>query len=268
VLQLGLATGLAVLGFRPELGFLPSWIGVAVGIFWIAGLTNAFNLLDGIDGLSAGVALVSTSALLAVMAIGRQPDWLFFLATLGGCLASFLRYNWHPARAFLGSAGSLTTGYLLAMASLLVTYTPSTHRSPMIPLLTPLFILAIPLYDTFSVIVIRLRQRRPVTRGDQSHFHHRMMKLGYTQPQAVAFILLVAFAVAIAGVGLPLATPVHTVLILLQIAAVFAVLIMAERIGARVAAVVQRRQDERRKILGSLELTRESSAEEDPPSEG
>jgi UDP-GlcNAc:undecaprenyl-phosphate GlcNAc-1-phosphate transferase len=242
--QAGVATGLAALGYRPDLGFLPPWAAAAIGVLWVVGLTNAFNLLDGLDGLSAGVALVATAALVAVMSMGRQPDWLFYLATVGGALLAFLRYNWHPARIFLGSAGSLTVGYLLAMASLMVTYTPEAHPNPLVPLLTPVFIMAVPLYDTTSVVLIRLLQGRPVATGDRSHFHHRMMKLGYGQPQAVAFILLVALAVALSGVGLTLATPVHAALILAQIVAIFAVLVLAERVGARVAGAVRRRRDE------------------------
>ena len=244
VVQAVLAVALAYFGFRPVLGFFPPWIAGAVGVIWIVGITNAFNLLDGLDGLSAGVALVSTAALLSLMALGNQPDWLFFLATLAGCLLAFLRYNWHPARVFLGSAGSLLIGYLLAMASLLVTYTPANHPNPLVPLFTPVFLMAIPIYDTTSVVLIRLIQRRPLGTGDRSHFHHRMLKLGYTQPQAVAFILLVAFAVSVSGVGLTFASPLHAGLILVQIAAIFSVLILAERVGSRVAAVVQRRREE------------------------
>jgi UDP-GlcNAc:undecaprenyl-phosphate GlcNAc-1-phosphate transferase len=237
--------GLAALGFRPDLGMLPPWAAGALGVLWIVGITNAFNLLDGLDGLSAGVALVSTSALLALAGMGRQPDWIFFLAVLAGGLGAFLRYNWHPARVFLGSAGSLLIGYLLAMASLMITYTHPTHPNPLVPIFTPLFVLAIPLYDTASVVLIRLRQGRPLAEGDRSHFHHRMLKLGYSQPQAVVFILLIGVAVALAGVGLSLASLPHAAFILVQIAAIFAVLILAERVGARVASAVLRRSERR-----------------------
>lgn len=254
--QVAVAAGLAALGYRPDLGFLPPWAAAAVGILWVVGLTNAFNLLDGLDGLSAGVALVATSALVAVMSMGRQPDWLFYLATVAGALLAFLRYNWHPARVFLGSAGSLTIGYFMAVASLLVTYTPEAHPNPLVPLLTPIFIMAVPLYDTTSVVLIRLRQGRPLAAGDRSHFHHRMMKLGYTQPQAVAFILLVALAVALSGVGLTLASAPHAGLILAQIVAIFAVLVLAERVGARVAGAARRRRDDRAEAADEAESSR------------
>ncbi len=243
--QIGIGTGLALLGFRPDLGFLPPWAAGAVGVLWIVGITNAFNLLDGLDGLSAGVAMVSTSALLTLMSMGNQPDWLFFLAALAGCLAAFLRYNWHPARVFLGSAGSLLIGYLLAMASLMIRYTPAAHENPLVPLFTPVFIMAIPIYDTTSVVLIRLLQKRSIALGDQSHFHHRMLRLGYTQPQAVTFITLCAFAIAIAGVGLSLATPVQAALILAQILAIFTVLILAERVGSTARRDLLRRREER-----------------------
>lgn len=242
VFQLGIASVLVLLGYGPDLGFLPGAATFVIGVLWIVGITNAFNLLDGLDGLSAGVAFISTLGLVSVMQIGHQPDWLFYLAVVAGSLLAFLRYNWHPAQTFLGSSGSLTVGYLLAMASLLVTYTPPQYaHNPLMPLLTPILILAIPIYDTASVVLIRITQKRPIAIGDQSHFHHRMMRMGYSQPQAAIFILLVALAVALSGVGLAFASPLHAALILVQAAAILAVLVLAEYIGARVAAAVQRR---------------------------
>jgi UDP-GlcNAc:undecaprenyl-phosphate GlcNAc-1-phosphate transferase len=242
VFQIGMAVVLAALGFRPNLGFFPTWIAGAIGVLWIVGITNAFNLLDGLDGLSSGVALVGTLALLTIMGITIQPDIVLFLALLSGCLLGFLRYNYHPARIFLGSSGSLLVGYLMAMSTLLVTYMKGGDNWLM-PLLTPVFALAIPLYDTTSVVLIRLLQNRSVAIGDQSHFHHRMMKLGFSHRQTVAFIILIAFAVALSAVRLVRAGMLESILILVQILSILSILVLSERVAANIrGALLERRR--------------------------
>lgn len=233
VVQLGIAGALAAVGVRPNLEFLPSWLAAAVGILWIVGITNAFNFLDGLDGLSTGVALVATFALLTIMGISEQPNVVFFLAAMAGTKLAFLRYNFHPAKVFLGSSGSLLIGYLMGVFTVVVTYFHGNYGNWMIPLLTPIFVLAIPIYDTASVVLIRLLQRRPVAIGDQSHFHHRLMRLGISHRQTVLFILLIAFSVALSGVRLANSTLRQSLLILLQIVGLMAILITAERVGAR-----------------------------------
>jgi UDP-GlcNAc:undecaprenyl-phosphate GlcNAc-1-phosphate transferase len=231
-IQGAVALGLVLLGLRPNLGFLPAWAGAVLGILWIVGITNAFNFLDGLDGLSTGVALIATGGLLAILTLRQQPVVTGLLAVMAGAQAGFLRYNFHPARAFLGSSGSLLLGYLMAVATLGVTYMVRLDNW-LIPILTPVFILAIPLYDTTSVILIRILRGRAIAGADQSHFHHRLLRTGFTHPQAVLFIYLIAFAVTVSAVLLVQTTPGQSLLVFLQIAATFLVLVMAERVAAR-----------------------------------
>jgi UDP-GlcNAc:undecaprenyl-phosphate GlcNAc-1-phosphate transferase len=205
-----------------------------IGVFWIVGITNAFNLLDGLDGLSAGVGLVSTLALLTIMGISSQPDIVFFLASMAGSLLGFLRYNRYPARVFLGSSGSLLIGFLLSIMTMLVTYTSENTKNWLMPLLTPLFVLAVPLYDTASVILIRITQGRPISVGDKSHFHHRLMRLGFSHRQAVAFIVLIAFSVALSAVRLVNANFIQSTVILVQIVGTFSLVIIAERVALKI----------------------------------
>ncbi len=251
VVQVILAIGLVALGFRPNLGFLPSIFGAIVGVLWIVGITNAFNFLDGLDGLSTGVALVGTLALLSIMGVTIQPDVVFFLATLSGTLLGFLRFNYHPARVFLGSSGSLLVGYLMAISTLQVTYMKGAADNWLMPLLTPIFILAIPLYDTTSVVLIRFIQKRSIAIGDQSHFHHRLMKLGFSHRQTVAFIVIVAFSIALSAVRLVDATLLRSLLILVQILSMMSLIVLAERVAAKVRGTLL----ERRKRTRPLELT-------------
>jgi UDP-GlcNAc:undecaprenyl-phosphate GlcNAc-1-phosphate transferase len=241
--------GLAWCGLHPNLGFLPEPLPAVLGVLWVVGITNSFNLLDGLDGLSAGVALVGAGALLTIMGIAAQPDWGFLLAVICGALVGFLRWNWHPAKVFLGSAGSLLVGYLLAVATMMVTYKAGTENW-LIPLLTPLFLVAIPLYDTLSVILIRLLQRRGIMVGDRSHFHHRLMRIGFSHRQTVAFVVLISFAIALSAVRLVTASFRQSLLILLQIVGIFAILILAERVANNVRKkMLDRRGLRERRVL-------------------
>jgi UDP-GlcNAc:undecaprenyl-phosphate GlcNAc-1-phosphate transferase len=233
VFQTIIAVGLVSIGLRPNLGFLPAWLSGLVGIVWLVGITNAFNFLDGLDGLSAGVALVATAALLAIMVMGNQPIVTFYLATLAGAQLGFLLHNFHPARCFLGSSGSLLLGYLMASSTLLVTFMIRNRGNWLLPVLAPLFILAIPIYDTTSVVLIRLIKRRSIAIGDQSHFHHRLLRLGFSHMQTVLFVYLIAFSVAISGVLLVKASLRDSAIILLQIAGILSIIGIAERVASR-----------------------------------
>jgi UDP-GlcNAc:undecaprenyl-phosphate GlcNAc-1-phosphate transferase len=236
VVQTFLAAVLVIAGVRPELLFLPPWLAGLVGMVWIVGITNAFNFLDGLDGLSAGVALVASLAFVGAMIIGQQPVVGFLVAFLAGCLLGFLRFNFHPARVFLGSSGSLLIGYLLAVSTLVATFMLPTRGNWLMPILVPPCLLAIPLYDTTSVVIIRLLQQRPVAMPDQSHFHHRLMRAGFTHRETVVFICLIAFAVAISAVVLVQASLLASVLVLVQALGTLSLLIVAERVGARAIA--------------------------------
>ncbi len=231
--QVVIASLLAVMGLRPSVGVVPPWVSAVLGVLWIVGITNAFNFLDGLDGLSSGVAFVACASLLAIMVMGTQPDMTFFLAALAGVILGFLRFNFHPAKVFLGSSGSLLLGYLMGVSTSLVTYLVGRRGNWLIPLLTPLFVLAIPIYDTCSVVIIRLLQKRPVGIGDQSHFHHRLMRLGFSQKQAVVFICLLSLAVALSAVRLVEANLLQSMIILAQILGILAILVLAERVAYR-----------------------------------
>lgn len=198
---------LAVVLFEPRFRmtiFLEApWITTVLSVVWIVGLVNAFNMLDNMDGLSAGVASIAASILAAVMLLvpdpARHPPQLFvggFLLVLVGSLLGFLWHNRPSARLFMGDAGSYLIGYLLAIATLTATF--AGEDLPPHAILAPLCVLAVPLYDASTVIVIRLRQGRSPFVGDKSHFSHRLVELGMTKTQAVLTIYL---ATATCGLG-------------------------------------------------------------------
>ncbi len=243
VFQTVIAVGLVYIGLRPNLGFFPAWLAGLAGVVWIVGITNSFNFLDGLDGLSAGISAVATSALLAIMVTGNQPVVTMYLSSLAGAQIGFLFHNFHPARVFLGSSGSLLLGYLMSTSTLLVTYMTPNRENWLLPILIPVFILAIPIYDTTSVVFIRLIRRRSIAIGDKSHFHHRLMRLGFSHMQTVLFIYLIAFSVAISAVLLVRATLRESALILIQIASILSIIAIAERVAyrARKRVLEQRR---------------------------
>ena len=167
-----------------------------LSVVWIVLLVNSFNMLDNMDGLSGGVAMIACT-MLGLMLLARpesntQASQLFvatMLFVMAGALLGFLFHNWPPARIFMGDAGSYFVGYWIAIATLLATYTDYRGTSQY-AVLAPICILAVPLYDTFSVVWIRLRNGRSPFQGDKKHFSHRLVELGFSKKNAVLTIYL------------------------------------------------------------------------------
>jgi UDP-GlcNAc:undecaprenyl-phosphate GlcNAc-1-phosphate transferase len=209
--------------------FLPyDWMNVAVTLLWLVGITNAFNLLDNMDGLSTGVAFVASFVLLLnAWSLGELFISLILVAFMGSLLG-FLLFNFFHlggGRIFLGDCGSLFIGFMMASLTLLERYL-SHASSTLFPVLMPVLVLAIPLLDTFTVIVIRLREGRPIYVGDSRHLSHRLVSLGLSTRQAVLFIWLATFCLGLSALSLAHATVARTVLILLQSAGFIALLLI------------------------------------------
>ncbi len=182
------------------LGPVPSLL---VTVLWIAVVANAFNFLDNMDGLSAGVAAICTFFLILCGVLAGQILVPALASVFLGSVLAFLVFNFPPARIFMGDAGSLVLGYMLAVTSVLTSYWESgTDRQPF-ALAMPLVILAVPLYDMISVVIIRLSEGRSPIRGDQRHFSHRLVQRGLSRRQAVLTIYLVTGTTALAATLLP-----------------------------------------------------------------
>lgn len=196
--------------------FLPSeWMNVAVTLAWLVGITNAFNLLDNMDGLSAGVAFVAAGILfINAWALGEFLIAVLALAFMGSLLG-FLLFNFHPASIFLGDCGSLFIGFVMASLTLLERYV-TRASSTLFPVLMPVLVLAVPLVDTLTVVVIRLRERRPIYVGDRCHLSHRLLALGFSQKAAALFLYLATFCLGLGALLLPHAGRASTILILTQ----------------------------------------------------
>lgn len=181
--------------------FLPwDWIAGLISVVWIVALVNSFNMLDNMDGLSGGVAAIAAT-MLAIMLLSTPAQPQIFVAAmllvLVGGLLGFLVHNWPPAKIFMGDAGSYFVGFWIACCTLLATYAGSKTSQPH-AIMAPVFVLAIPLYDMISVIIIRLSEGRSPFEGDKRHFSHRLVEMGLTKKQAVLTIYL---ATATCGLG-------------------------------------------------------------------
>ncbi len=177
----------------PQLGWV---VSVALSVIWIVALINSFNMLDNMDGLSAGVAAIAASILATVTLISPaapRPQLFVagFLFVLVGGLLGFLFHNRPPAKIFMGDASSYFVGFCIAIATLLATYAGYAIDSPgPHAVLAPLCVMAVPLYDMTTVIWIRLREGRSPFEADKNHFSHRLVELGLSKTQAVLTIYL------------------------------------------------------------------------------
>src|ERR1700691_120937 len=174
---------------------LPAWpgLGFALTVIWLVGCTNAFNLIDGMDGLAAGVGLVATvTMLIAALTQGNLP---LALATMpwAGCLLGFLRYNFNAASVFLGDSGSLLIGFLLGCFGALW----SEKSLTLVALTVPLLAVSVPLLEVVLSIVRRFLRNRPIFQADRGHIHHRLLDLGLSPKNAVLTMYGICALVAI-----------------------------------------------------------------------
>jgi len=189
--QFVVALLVAVSGTRVTL-FVPSLVvSYAFTILWILTVINAFNFMDNMNGLCAGLGSIGACYFaLAAAAEGQYLVTLIAIVTLGA-LVGFLPYNFPKARAFLGDSGSHLVGYLLAVLGILPHFYTPQHPRPL-AVLMPLFILGVPLIDLAWVVILRWRLGQPFYRGDNNHLSHRLVRLGLTRTRAVLLIWLAA----------------------------------------------------------------------------
>jgi UDP-GlcNAc:undecaprenyl-phosphate GlcNAc-1-phosphate transferase len=182
-------------GIRIEIAALPEWVDLVLTVLWMIGLINAFNLLDIMDGLSAGVGAVSAAGLFVAAWLQGDQTVLFMLAALIGSLVGFLKYNWQPARIYMGDTGAMFIGLLLGAMAMIGKY-PSDHP---LSLLAPVFILGIPIFDTLFVMWIRYQRRIPIFWGSPDHIAIRLRHWGMTIPRIVLLSYIATAVVSAIG---------------------------------------------------------------------
>ncbi|MFA5880027.1 MAG: MraY family glycosyltransferase [Candidatus Margulisiibacteriota bacterium] len=165
------------------------WLSIPITLIWIIGLINAINLIDGLDGLASGVSGIAALIIVIIALSTRQYTAALLMMALFGANLGFLRYNFAPAKLFMGDTGSMFLGFTLAT----VTVSGVMKSSITLALFIPLLIFGIPIFDTLFAIARRIKNKKRIFEADRSHLHHRLLDRGLSQKQVVIFIYVATF---------------------------------------------------------------------------
>jgi UDP-GlcNAc:undecaprenyl-phosphate GlcNAc-1-phosphate transferase len=228
--QILVATLAYACGFRIDAIALPFTGPLSMGVFalpvtviWIVGITNAVNLIDGLDGLAAGVGFFAAFTSFVVAFVGGNLFVSLLMAALMGVLAGFLFFNFNPARIFMGDSGSYFLGYVLATLSL--TGALQQKASTAVSLLVPMIALGLPIFDTLLTMVRRVLERRSVFSPDRGHIHHRLLDLGLTHRRAVMLLYGVCVVFTASAIAISLGRTWQTGIALLCVSLVLVALV-------------------------------------------
>ncbi len=230
--QLVIVGAVACYGVRVTFFWQMPLITWAITTFWILLIINATNFFDNMDGLAAGTSVIAALIFTFVAGVREQ----YFVAVLGsvtcGVASGFLFHNRPPASIFMGDAGSHLLGYLLAVLGALTTfYTPGESPTPA-PVLIPLLILGVPIFDLFAVVLMRLYHGQPIYVGDHTHISHRLTRQGLSRAQAVLVVYLLTFATGAGAVTLLWLPAIGTFVVFLQVAAILAIVSLLQFYGS------------------------------------
>lgn len=205
--------------------YLYDYVAIPTTIFWLVGLTNTVNLIDGLDGLAAGV---STIAAVTIFLVALEQNFMLVAvvtAALAGAAFGFLYYNFNPARIFMGDTGSMFLGFMLSGISII----GAVKSAATIALIVPLLALGLPIVDTAFAIVRRKLAGVPIMKPDKGHLHHRLLSMGFTQRQAVLLMYVISALLGTSAVAMTEVSPGFALLILLAV--VVSLLYGAKRLG-------------------------------------
>lgn len=174
------------------------YFSIPLTILWVVSLTNTVNLIDGLDGLAAGVSTIASVTILMVAL--QQNFWMVAILTaaLAGSALGFLQHNFNPAKIFMGDTGSMFLGYTLAAISILGT----VKSAATIALVVPIVALGLPIMDTAFAIIRRYSSGRPIFKPDKGHLHHRLLEMGLTQKQAVLLMYVISGCLGVSAIAL------------------------------------------------------------------
>ena len=206
-------------------------ITTALSAVWIVLIMNAFNFLDNMDGLSAGIAVITSAVLFAAAALSGQvfvgAMALVFVGSLGG----FLVFNFPPAKIFMGDSGSLVVGFFVALLTLRTTYYHQGQGGGLYAVFMPLVVMAVPLYDFISVTFIRLRQGKSPFVGDTQHFSHRLKRRGLTDTQTTLTLYLATVCTCVSAIFLKDVDLAGAILVFAQTVMILAIIAILEMTG-------------------------------------
>ncbi len=198
-----------------ELGLLR----IPITVLWIVGITNAVNLIDGLDGLACGVSTISSMTMLVIALSVAEPDVAILMAALAGACIGFLPYNLNPAKIFMGDTGATFLGFVLAVVSIQGLF----KFYAIISFAVPFLMLGLPIFDTCFAILRRVSRGQSPMKPDRGHIHHRLIDMGFTQKQAVAVLYIISAILGLSAVVLTTIGVVRAMLFLLALCAAGAV---------------------------------------------
>ena len=201
--------------FSPDFWWDLGWLSVPCTVLWIVAITNAVNLIDGLDGLACGVSTISSMTMLVIsLVVADGPVAVVMAALAGGCIG-FLPYNLNPAKIFMGDTGSTFLGFVLAVMSIQGLFKFHTIISFAVPFL----MLGLPIFDTCFAFIRRIAHGQSPMHPDRSHIHHRLIDMGFTQRQAVAVLYIISAILGLCAVVLTTSSALRAMLLLLALCA-------------------------------------------------
>lgn len=184
--------------FSNDLYWELGWLSIPVTVIWIVAVTNAVNLIDGLDGLACGVSTISSMTVLVIALTVAEPTVAVLMACLAGGCIGFLPYNTNPAKIFMGDTGSTFLGYVLAVVSIQGLFKYYT----LISFVVPFLMLGLPIFDTCFAFIRRISHGQSPMHADRSHIHHRLIDMGLNQKQAVAVLYVISAILGLSAVVL------------------------------------------------------------------
>jgi len=185
-------------------------LSIPVTLLWIVGISNAINLIDGLDGLAAGVSVIAAVTMGVVAMVQGEPVVSLAAFILVASILGFLPYNFYPAKTFMGDGGSNFLGFVLACLAIMGT----AKSAALISLFIPVIILGIPIFDTFFAIIRRINNKAPIFMPDKNHLHHRLLALGMSHRRSVVLIYAISSFFAAVAIALTFVTSPKAMLVL------------------------------------------------------
>ncbi len=221
------ATGVLILfGIYTRISFLPVWVNILITLLWVLFITNAFNLLDIVDGLTSGLVIIICSTLLVISLVNTDVFSSLVLVALIGAHLGFLKYNYPPARLYMGDTGSLFSGFTLAVVAINISYA-SLERP--VALITPILAMSLPVYDTLFLIIMRIKKRKSILARTNDHFALRLLRMGNGVHKSIWIMYLVCIFLAISSLIVAFGSNITGVAVLIVVVLVF--ILMGKKVG-------------------------------------
>jgi len=212
--------------FGPAYISLGLW-SIPITLIWIVGITNAVNLIDGLDGLAVGVSTIASVALVSLTIISQNLNAAIVAAALAGAGFGFLPYNFNPAKIFMGDTGSTFLGFVLACISI----QGVMKMYALVSFVVPVLILGLPVFDTLFAIIRRVLKGKPIMSPDRGHLHHRLLDMGFSQKQTVAILYTLTSVLCLTAVVMALKDAFRGLILILAVVVILLVslLVMAPK---------------------------------------